>query len=199
MLFQTCRDRNKTLLISTALHIYLVWKIRDFSNYCLLKSSGVDDCIYCNVGCTLNSPLSCLKIKGNASSAIWQRQPGLGPLRPLFGRNRNHSDHFALGTAPYFDLFQKRWETNEVTFKTAWIVLSQRTHQGQHKGKHLWNCIQLEIHTLCELTNTPDLLRTMGSLKPLSSILLGCTLARSNHLFFLSVRGRGSWAHYKPV
>lgn len=130
-------ETYRTLLLSTVLRIYLVWKIRDSANYCLLKSSGVDDCICCNVGCTLISAFSCLKIKGNPSSAIWQRQPGLGSPRPLLGRSRNHSNYFALGTAPYFDLFQKRWETNEVTCKTAWIVLSQRTHQGQHKGKHL--------------------------------------------------------------
>lgn len=98
------------LLFPTALHIYLLWKIRDSANHCLLKSSGVNDYTCCNVSCTLNSPLCCLKIKGNTSSAIWWRQPGVGSPWPLFGRNRNHNDHFALGTAPYFDLPQKRGE-----------------------------------------------------------------------------------------
>lgn len=58
------------LLLPTALHIYLFCKIRDSANHCLLKSSGVNDCTCCNACCTLNSPLSCLKIKGNPSSAI---------------------------------------------------------------------------------------------------------------------------------
>lgn len=104
------------LLFPTALHIYLLWKIRDSAKHCLLKSSGVNDCTFYNVCCTLNSPPSCLKINGNLSSAIW-RQPGLDSLWPIFGRNRNQSNHFALGTAPYFDLRQRRGETNEVTCK----------------------------------------------------------------------------------